>query len=98
MTATTDRELTTTYRGAYDLTEEQDLFRRTLREFGEREIVPIAHELDEKEEFPRASISKSSSLTMGARTDQPKCSTPFAEQTAGSRCCISRAILDISPR
>ena len=37
------------YAGPYDLTEEQDLFRRTLREFVEREIVPIASELDETE-------------------------------------------------
>ena len=61
MTATTERALRT-YRGAYDLTEEQELFRRTLREFGEREIVPIAHELDEKEEYPRATISKMAEL------------------------------------
>ncbi|HLZ25963.1 MAG TPA: acyl-CoA dehydrogenase [Chloroflexota bacterium] len=61
MTATTDRALAA-YRGAYDLTEEQDLFRHTLREFGEREIVPIAHALDEKEEYPRATISKMAEL------------------------------------
>src|SRR5450755_108324 len=61
MTATEQRELTT-FRGPYDLTEEQELLRRTLREFGEREIVPIAHELDEKEEYPRATISKMADL------------------------------------
>ncbi|MGI9146305.1 MAG: acyl-CoA dehydrogenase [Chloroflexota bacterium] len=52
----------TRYRGAYDLTEEQELFKRTLREFGLREIVPIAHELDEKEEYPRATIAKMAEL------------------------------------
>jgi alkylation response protein AidB-like acyl-CoA dehydrogenase len=61
MTATTERELTT-YRGPYDLSEEQELFKRTLREFALREIVPIAAELDEKEEYPRASISKMAEL------------------------------------
>jgi butyryl-CoA dehydrogenase len=61
MTATEQRALTI-YRGAYDLTEEQELFRRTLHEFGVREIVPIAHELDEKEEYPRASILKMAEL------------------------------------
>jgi alkylation response protein AidB-like acyl-CoA dehydrogenase len=51
-----------TFRGAYDLTEEQALFRRTVHEFAEREIVPIAGELDEKEEFPRASVGKMGEL------------------------------------
>ena len=50
------------YRGPYDLTEEQELFRRTVREFAEREIVPIAHELDENEEFPHASVRKMAEL------------------------------------
>jgi alkylation response protein AidB-like acyl-CoA dehydrogenase len=61
MTVTTRPEAPT-YRGPFDLTEEQDLFKHTLREFGLREIVPIAHELDEKEEYPRASIAKMSEL------------------------------------
>jgi butyryl-CoA dehydrogenase len=50
------------WRGPYDLTEDQDLFRRTVREFAVREIVPIAAELDEKEEYPRASIAKMADL------------------------------------
>ena len=50
------------YRGAYDLTEEQELFKRTLHEFGEREIVPIAHELDEREQFPRETVGKMAEL------------------------------------
>jgi alkylation response protein AidB-like acyl-CoA dehydrogenase len=61
MTATTDRPRTA-FRGPYDLTEEQELFRQTVREFAEREIVPIAHDLDEKEEFPRATIKKMAEL------------------------------------
>ncbi len=61
MTATEQRGLTT-HRGPYDLTEEQDLFKQTLRDFGRREIVPIAHELDEKEEYPRASVAKMAEL------------------------------------
>lgn len=35
----------------FELTEEQDLIRQTVRDFAEREIKPIAQELDEKEEF-----------------------------------------------
>jgi alkylation response protein AidB-like acyl-CoA dehydrogenase len=61
MTATMPGKLTT-FRGPYDLTEEQELLRRTVHEFGVREIVPIAHELDEKEEYPRATIAKMAEL------------------------------------
>jgi butyryl-CoA dehydrogenase len=50
------------YRGAYGLTDDQELFKRTVHEFAVREIVPIAHELDEKEEFPRASLPKMAEL------------------------------------
>jgi alkylation response protein AidB-like acyl-CoA dehydrogenase len=50
------------YRGPYDLTEEQDLFRSTVHEFAEREIVPVAHDLDEREEFPRATLSRMAEL------------------------------------
>ena len=33
------------------LTEEHNMIRKTVRDFAEREINPIARELDEKEEF-----------------------------------------------
>jgi alkylation response protein AidB-like acyl-CoA dehydrogenase len=56
------RPQSSSYRGPYDLTEEQDLFRQTVREFGEREIVPIAHDLDEREEFPRETVKKMAEL------------------------------------
>jgi alkylation response protein AidB-like acyl-CoA dehydrogenase len=59
---TTSARPATRYRGPYDLTEEQELFRRTVREFGEREIVPIAADLDEREEFPRQTIRKMAEL------------------------------------
>ncbi len=35
----------------FDLSEEHNLIRETVREFAEREIKPIAQELDEKEKF-----------------------------------------------
>jgi alkylation response protein AidB-like acyl-CoA dehydrogenase len=50
------------YPGPYGLSEDQELFKRTVHEFAEREIVPIAHELDEKEEFPRATLPKMAEL------------------------------------
>ncbi len=35
----------------FDLTEEQNILRQTVRSFAENEIKPVARELDEKEEF-----------------------------------------------
>ncbi|MFO8129560.1 MAG: acyl-CoA dehydrogenase family protein [Bacteroidales bacterium] len=35
----------------FDLTEEQNMIRETVRDFAEREIRPVARELDEKAEF-----------------------------------------------
>jgi short-chain 2-methylacyl-CoA dehydrogenase len=35
----------------FDLTEEQNLIRETVRDFAEREIKPVAKDLDEKAEF-----------------------------------------------
>ena len=35
----------------FELTEEQELLRKTVRDFAEKEIAPVARELDEKEEF-----------------------------------------------
>lgn len=35
----------------FDLTEEQNLTRHAVRDFAEKEIAPVADELDEKEEF-----------------------------------------------
>jgi len=60
--STTAERAHAAYRGPYDLTEEQEFFRRTIHEFAEREIVPVAHELDEKEEYPRATVSKMAEL------------------------------------
>src|SRR5437868_827189 len=68
MVATTDVRTqhlapsTQQFRGAYDLTEDQDLFKRTVHEFAEREIVPVASELDEKEQYPRETLAKMAEL------------------------------------
>jgi short-chain 2-methylacyl-CoA dehydrogenase len=35
----------------FDLTEEQNLMRQTIRDFAEKQIAPVARELDEKQEF-----------------------------------------------
>jgi alkylation response protein AidB-like acyl-CoA dehydrogenase len=59
--ATSERQVST-YRDAYDLTELQQESKRAIHEFAEREIVPIAGELDEREEYPRATIAKMAEL------------------------------------
>jgi alkylation response protein AidB-like acyl-CoA dehydrogenase len=41
-----------------DLTIEQELIRKTARDFAEREIAPFAADYDRKEEFPRAILEK----------------------------------------
>jgi alkylation response protein AidB-like acyl-CoA dehydrogenase len=41
-----------------DLTIEQELIRKTARDFAEREIAPYAADYDRKEEFPRAILEK----------------------------------------
>src|SRR5262252_1086947 len=44
------------------LTEDQELFRRTVREFAEREIAPVAAEHDEQEKFPTENVRKMGAL------------------------------------
>src|SRR5207237_6713738 len=67
MTATeAPRQTAAAYRGADDLTEEQALFKSTVHEFGVREIVPIAPELDEREEYPRSTIAKMADLGLAS--------------------------------
>lgn len=42
----------------YDLTPEQEMLRKTVREFAEEEIKPVAQKLDEKEEFSCELVEK----------------------------------------
>jgi alkylation response protein AidB-like acyl-CoA dehydrogenase len=42
----------------FSLTEEQQLLKKTVREFAEAEIAPHAREWDEKQEFPREVFTK----------------------------------------
>lgn len=42
----------------FSLNEEQELFRRTARDFAEKELEPQARELDEKHQFPLATLKK----------------------------------------
>jgi butyryl-CoA dehydrogenase len=45
-----------------DLTEEQALLQRTVREFAESEVKPLAKELDETGHFPRKTFQKAAEL------------------------------------
>ena len=46
----------------FELTEEQEMIRRMVRDFAEKEIVPIAGEMDEQGEFPWEIIRKMAPL------------------------------------
>ncbi len=54
------------------LTEDQELFRRTVREFADNEIAPVAAELDEAEEFPADNVRKMGELGLMGLTVPPE--------------------------
>lgn len=83
----------------FGLTDEQEMIRRTVREFAEREIAPLARHTDESGEFPAATFRKMAELDLMG--------LPFAEEWGGAgadavstaiaieevaRCCGSTAI------
>jgi len=49
-----------------DLNEEQKLLQRTVREFAENEVKPLAREIDETGEFPRETFRKAAELGLTA--------------------------------
>jgi alkylation response protein AidB-like acyl-CoA dehydrogenase len=48
----------------YDLTEEQELLRRTVRDFAESQVAPVAEELDREERFPYELVAQLAELGM----------------------------------
>ena len=42
----------------FELTKEHELLRKMIREFAEKEIKPLAEEIDENERFPKESVQK----------------------------------------
>lgn len=46
----------------FTLTEEQEMFRRMVRDFATKEIEPVAAECDEKEKFPREIFARMAEL------------------------------------
>jgi len=52
----------------YELTEEQQMFKQTLRKFCEKELAPKASEWDEKQEFPWENANKMKELGLWGLT------------------------------
>ena len=83
-----------------ELTEEQKLLQRTVREFAESEVKPMAREIDETGQFPRETFKKAAELGLTG------VAFPEAEGGAGfdhiaysivieeiSRCCASTGVI-----
>src|SRR5712664_537271 len=83
-----------------ELTEEQKLLQKTVREFAESEVKPLAKELDETGHFPRDTFKKAAELGLTG------IAFPEAEGGAGfdhlaytivieeiSRCCASTGVI-----
>src|SRR6267378_4339771 len=83
-----------------ELTEEQGLLQKTVREFAESEVKPLAKELDETGRFPRDTFQKAAELGLTG------VAFPEAEGGAGfdhiaysivieeiSRCCASTGVI-----
>ena len=53
----------------FELTKSQKLFQQMIREFAEKEVKPIAAEVDEEEKFPTENVKKLGKLgVMGIPT------------------------------
>jgi butyryl-CoA dehydrogenase len=83
-----------------ELTEEQKLLQKTVREFAESEVKPLAKELDETGRFPRETFKKAAELGLtgiafpehegGAGFDHIAYSIVIEEI---SRCCASTGVI-----
>ena len=48
----------------FDLTDEQELIRETVREFAEAELAPVAAEVDRDRRFPEEVVPKMAGLNL----------------------------------
>ena len=46
----------------FNLNKTQELFRQMIREFAEKEVKPLAAEIDEQERFPQETVDKMAPL------------------------------------
>src|SRR5258706_14827772 len=83
-----------------ELTEEQKLLQKTVREFGESEVKPLAKELDETGRFPRDTFKKAAELGLtGIALPEAEGGTGFDHVGYSivieeiSRCCASTGVI-----
>lgn len=57
---------------SYDLSSEQEMLRKTIRDFAEKEILPVRQKLDEKEEFSLDLTRKMGALGLFGVTVSPE--------------------------
>ncbi|MBQ0123764.1 MAG: acyl-CoA dehydrogenase [Bacteroidales bacterium] len=84
----------------FNLTKTQELFRQMIREFAEKEVKPLAAEIDEQERFPQESVDKMAKLGIfgipvpkqygGAGGDNIMYSIAVEEL---SRCCATTGVV-----
>lgn len=84
----------------FNLTKTQELFRQMIREFAEKEVKPLAAEIDEQERFPQESVEKMAKLGIfgipvpkqygGAGGDNIMYSIAVEEL---SRCCATTGVV-----
>src|SRR5690349_10877743 len=80
-----------------DLTDEQKLLKDTVRDFAQRELVPVAAELDERGEFPTQQVERMAELGLmgvavpteygGAGMDNVAYALAMEEVSAGCASC-----------
>jgi butyryl-CoA dehydrogenase len=83
-----------------ELTEEQRLLQKTVREFAESEVKPLAKELDETGRFPRGTFKKAAELGLtGVALPDAEGGAGFDHVAYGivieeiSRCCASTGVI-----
>ena len=84
----------------FNLTKTQSLFRQMIREFSEKEVKPLAAEIDEQERFPEETVAKMAKLGLlgipfpkeygGAGGDNIMYSIAVEEL---SRCCATTGVI-----
>lgn len=86
----------------FELTEEQKIIQKTVRDFATKELAPIADELDEKEEFPWEIFKRLRELGLLGMTlsqqyggsDAGELSLALAIEEIGKACASTADILD----
>ncbi|HPK30192.1 MAG TPA: acyl-CoA dehydrogenase family protein, partial [Bacteroidales bacterium] len=84
----------------FNLTKTQELFRQMIREFADKEVKPLAAEIDEQERFPEETVKKMAKLGLfgipvpkeygGAGGDNIMYSIAVEEL---SRCCATTGVV-----